>query len=266
MSRIAMTSMSTTVPSTATLSGSDGSSAPSTASSTQSRPSMALDIDSTKNEDADLRLKWSGRWSLAHRILALNLITVLLVALSTLYLDVFRNRLTKERSRQVRIEATATALAIRVAGPEDREAILATVSKSTGSRMRLFGPDGALLADSWRLTGPTYELKDPSTQKWTKDVARALDRGFNALVGARPLDEFVEPPVDRLQSWPEAIRAKATNKSVTAVRNAPDLTPVLSAAVPSDGEVLLATNNDRAFTKTVRTQRAGIAAAMMVLV
>jgi two-component system sensor histidine kinase ChvG len=227
---------------------------------------MALDIDSTKNEDADLRLKWSGRWSLAHRILALNLITVLLVALSTLYLDVFRNRLTKERSRQVRIEATATALAIRVAGPEDREAILATVSKSTGSRMRLFGPDGALLADSWRLTGPTYELKDPSTQKWTKDVARALDRGFNALVGAKPLDEFVEPPVDRLQSWPEAIRAKATNKSVTAVRNAPDLTPVLSAAVPSDGEVLLATNNDRAFTKTVRTQRAGIAAAMMVLV
>jgi two-component system, OmpR family, sensor histidine kinase ChvG len=227
---------------------------------------MASDIDSTNNDDPDLRLKWSGRWTLAHRILALNLITVLLVALSTLYLDVFRNRLSKERVRQTRIEATATALAIKAAGPEDREPILATVSKSTGSRMRLFGPDGQLIADSWHLTGPTYELKDPRTQDWTKPIARALDRGFNTWVRAKPLDDFVEPPVDHLQSWPEALRAKASGKAVTAVRNAPDLTPVISAAVPVDDEVLLATTNDRAFTRTVRSQRGLIAGAMAVLV
>lgn len=227
---------------------------------------MASDIDSTSNEDADLRLKWSGRWTLAHRILALNLITILLVALSTLYLDVFRNRLSKERVRQTRIEATATALAIDAAGPEDREPILATVSRSTGSRLRMFGPDGTLVADSWHLTGPTYQLIDPTTQKWTKDAARALDRGFNALVGARSLDEFVEPQVDRLQSWPEAVRARATGKTATAVRNAPDLTPVISAAAPMKDGVLLATTNDRAFTRTVRSQRAIIAAAMAILV
>src|SRR3954469_14589054 len=208
MSRIAMTSMSTTAPSTATSSGSGGSSAPSTASSTQSRPSMASDIDSTSNEDPDLRLKWSGRWTLSHRILAVNLITVLLVALSTLYLDVFRNRLSKERVRQTRIEATATAQAILAAGPEDREAILATISKTTGTRLRLYGPEGRLMADSWHLTGPTYGLRDPNTQKWTKDVARALDRGFNTIVGAKTLDQFVEPSVDRLQAWPEAVEAK----------------------------------------------------------
>ncbi|HET7281754.1 MAG TPA: stimulus-sensing domain-containing protein [Sphingomicrobium sp.] len=227
---------------------------------------MASDIDSTSNEDADLRLKWSGRWTLAHRILALNLITILLVALSTLYLDVFRNRLSKERVRQTRIEATATALAIDAAGPEDREPILATVSRSTGSRLRMFGPDGTLVADSWHLTGPTYQLIDPTRQKWTKDAARALDRGFNALVGARSLDEFVEPQVDRLQSWPEAVRARATGKTATAVRNAPDLTPVISAAAPMKDGVLLATTNDRAFTRTVRSQRAIIAAAMAILV
>jgi two-component system sensor histidine kinase ChvG len=227
---------------------------------------MASDIDSTNSDDADLRLKWSGRWTLAHRILALNLITVLLVGLSTLYLDVFRNHLSRERVRQTRIEATATGLAIDAAGPEDREAILATVTKSTGSRMRIYGRDGALVADSWHLTGPTYELKDPNTQKWTKDAARALDRGFNAIVGARSLDEFVEPPVDRLQSWPEAVQARITGKATTAVRNAPDLTPVISAAVPLKAGVLLATTNDRAFTRTVRNQRALIAAAMAVLV
>jgi len=130
----------------------------------------------------------------------------------------------------------------------------------------MFGPDGTLVADSWHLTGPTYQLIDPSTQKCTKDAARALDRGFNALVGARSLDEFVEPQVDRLQSWPEAVRARATGKTATAVRNAPDLTPVISAAAPMKDGVLLATTNDRAFTRTVRSQRAIIAAAMAILV
>src|SRR5947209_6275890 len=259
-------SMSTTAPSTAISSGSGENSAPSIPSSTQSRLSMASDIDSTNNEDPDLRLSWSGRWTLAHRILALNLITILLVALSTLYLDVFRNRLSRERVRQTRIEATATALAIEAAGPEDREPILATVSRSTGSRMRVFGSDGKLIADSWHLTGPTYELRDPHSQGWTKDAARFLDRSFNALVGAKPLDEFVEPSADRLQSWPEAVRALGTRKTATAVRNAPDLTPVISAAAPMKDGVLLATTNDRAFTRTVRSQRAIIAAAMALLV
>ena len=226
---------------------------------------MASDIDSTSSEDPDLRLKWSGRWTLAHRILALNLLTVLLVALSTLYLDVFRNRLSKERVRQTRIEATATAEAIHAAGPEDAEPILATISKSTGTRLRLYAPDGKLIADSWHLTGPTYELRDPNTQGLRKELARSLDRGFNALVGAKPLDQFVEPKVDRLQAWPEAVRAKASGKTTTAVRNAPDLTPVLSAAVPLDGGLLLATDNDRAFTRTVRSQRGLIVAAMALV-
>ena len=227
---------------------------------------MASVTDSTNSEPPDLQLSWSGRWTLTHRILAVNILTLLLVILSTVYLDLFRHRLSRERVRQTRIEATATALAMEAAGPEDRAAILAKVTKSTGSRMRLYAPDGRLLADSWSLTGPTYELKDPNTQKWTKEVARALERGFNALGGAAPLDEVVEPPVDRVQAWPEALAAKRTGKTVTAVRNAPDLTPVISAAVPFDGDILLATDNDRAFTRTVRRQRRVIGAAMVLLV
>jgi two-component system sensor histidine kinase ChvG len=220
----------------------------------------------TNNDDDDLALSWSGRWTLGWRILAVNVLTILLIALSTLYLDVFRNRLSKERVRQTRIEASATATAMDVAGPEDREPILASISKSTGSRMRLFSNDGRLIADSWHLTGPTYELRDPSTQGWQKEAARALDRGFNALVGADSLDDFVEPAVDRLQSWPEAMEAKSSGKAVTAVRNAPDMTPVISAAAPLKGAVLLVTDNDRAFTRTVRSQRAAIATAMTVLI
>jgi two-component system sensor histidine kinase ChvG len=227
---------------------------------------MASGTVSTSNEEADLRLKWSGRFSLKYRILALNLLTVLLVALSTIYLDTFRNRLSEERVRQTRIEAAATASALGAAGADRRDAILAAVSRSTASRFRLYAGDGRLLADSWRLTGPTYRLADPSKQNWTFHVARALDRGFNVVVGARRLNPFVEPSDDRLQSWPEAVIARETGHAVSNIRNAPDLTPVISAAVPSAGNVLLVTTNDPAFTRTVRDQRGFILAAMAVLI
>ena len=226
---------------------------------------MASDIAST-SEEADLRLKWSGRFSLKHRILALNLLTVLLVALSTIYLDAFRNRLSEERVRQTRLEAVTTAGALNAAGNQGSDAMLAAVSRSTGSRLRLYAADGRLIADSWQTTGPTYRLEDPHTQRWTFHVARALDRGFNLLVGAPRLATFAEPTADRLQAWPEAITAMKRQRAVTMIRNAPDLTPVISAAVPAAGKVLLVTTNDPSFTQAVRDQRGFIVAAMAVLI
>jgi two-component system sensor histidine kinase ChvG len=168
---------------------------------------MASATDSTNNDDGAPGLTWSRRATLANRILALNLLTVMLVVLSTLFLDVFRNHLSRERVRQTRIEATAVALAIDTAGSDKRQQILAVVSRATGTRMRLFAPDGRLVVDSWATTGPTYQLQDPRTQDWTKPIARTLDRGFNALVLARTLDDFVEPATDRGQAWPEVVEA-----------------------------------------------------------
>jgi two-component system sensor histidine kinase ChvG len=232
----------------------------------QSIPFMASDTVSTNSEEADLALSWSGRWTLAYRILALNLLTFVLVAMSTLYLDVFRNRLSKERTQQTRIETATAAAALAHVPKADWPALLAAVSQTNRDRLRLYGPDGRLLIDSWTLTGPTYRLTDPSTQEWTKDVARALDRGFNFVVGARSLDDYSEPKVDRLQAWPEAVRALSRKRPATAVRNAPDLTPVISAAVPVESGVLLATNNDRSFTRAVRRQRAGILTVMVSVI
>jgi len=226
---------------------------------------MASDTASTSDE-ADLRLKWSARFSLRHRILALNLLTVLLVALSTIYLDAFRNSLSEERVRQTRLEAATTASALNAGKNASGDAILTAVSRATHSRLRLYGSDGRLLADSWAATGPTYRLEDPAKQAWTFHVARALDRGFNFLVGARPLDPFVEPGQDRLSAWPEAMTARETGHPVTMIRNAPDLTPVISAAAPAGADTLLVTTNDPAFTRTVRDQRGFILAAMAVLI
>lgn len=232
----------------------------------QSKPFTESDIDSAKNDDADLALTWSRGWTLAHRILAVNVLTLALVLLAILYLDSYRNRLEKERVQKVAAEADMAAIALQSVRPEARETLLASLSKQNDSRIRLYGPDGQLELDSWRQTGPTYRLRDPATQKWTKDVARALDRGFNALVGEESDEDFVEPAVDRAQSWSEVVASRRSRATETEIRQAPELTPVFSAAAPvAGGSTLLVTDNDRAFTKTVRKQRSSLLIALGVV-
>ena len=225
---------------------------------------MASDTVSKRNEERDLVLDWSGRWTLAHRILAVNILTLALLALSILYLDAFRNQLSKERIRHAELEARVAAAAIGSVQPSERPRALARIAGATRTRIRLYDDRGDRITDSWQLTGPTYELRDPATQNWTKDVARALDRGFNALVGANALEDFAEPPIDRLAAWPEAVQARRSAGPVTKVRNAPDLTPVFSAAAPAGDQVLLVTDNDRSFTRTIRSQRAALAVARLI--
>lgn len=212
------------------------------------------------------RPNWFGQLPLTRRILAVNLLTIVLLAFGVLYLDVFRNQLSEERLNLIHREAEMTTSVLAASPAEARDSVLLSLARSTGSRIRIYGSDGSLETDSWKATGPTYELRDPTTQKWNKDAARALDRGFNALVGAKPLDDFVEPANDRLQSWSEGLYAKQTGQAVTIVRNAPDLTPVFSAAAPLGNATVLLTTNDREFTRTVRSQRTSLAVAMAVAV
>jgi two-component system, OmpR family, sensor histidine kinase ChvG len=212
------------------------------------------------------RPNWFGQLPLTRRILAVNLLTIVLLAFGVLYLDVFRNQLSEERLNLIHREAEMTTSVLAASPAEARDSVLLSLARSTGSRIRIYGNDGSLETDSWKATGPTYELRDPTTQKWNKDAARALDRGFNALVGAKPLDDFVEPANDRLQSWSEGLYAKQTGQAVTMVRNAPDLTPVFSAAAPLGNATVLLTTNDREFTRTVRSQRTSLAVAMAVAV
>ena len=223
-------------------------------------------INSAKNDDADLALTWSGRWTLAHRILAVNALTLVLVLLAIFYLDSYRNRLEKERVRKVASEATMAATALQSVRHDAQQSLLANLARQNGSRIRLYGPGGQLQLDSWRITGPTYRLRDPATQKWTKDVARALDRGFNAIVGEEPDEDFVEPAADHAQAWPEVVAARKSLATETQIRQAPELTPVFSAAAPvAGGSTLLVTDNDRAFTKTVRKQRRSLLIALAVV-
>jgi two-component system sensor histidine kinase ChvG len=224
---------------------------------------MASVTNLEKNDDSDLVLTWSGRWTLAHRILAVNILTLALVGLAILYLDSYRNRLEQEREQKVAAEANMAAVAVNAVSPANREQLLASLSKQNDSRIRLYGPDGSLQLDSWRITGPTYRLRDPSTQRWNKDAARALDRGFNALVGEKSDPDFVEPQTDNAAAWSEVVQARQSGRTASEIRQAPELTPVFSAAAPvADGSTLLVTDNDRDFTRTVRAQRRSLMVAL----
>jgi len=227
---------------------------------------MASDTDSERNDEADLALTWSGRWTLAHRILAVNVLTLVLVGLAILYLESYRNRLEKERVQKVAAEAKMAATALQSVRPEAREELIANFSRQNESRIRVYSANGQLELDSWHVTGPTYRLRDPATQKWNKDVARALDRGFNAIVGEKADEDFVEPAADSAQAWSEIVASRQTGQVETRIRQAPELTPVFSAAAPvTGGATLLVTDNDRAFTRTVRKQRRSLLIALAVV-
>ena len=207
---------------------------------------------------------WTARWTLTWRILAVNILTVLILALGVIYLDAFRNKLGKERLHRTEREAQISAIIAHSLPPANRPQALAAIAKSTGSRIRLYAADGRLVADSWTITGPTYRLRDPSKESWMKDAARALDRGFNMLVGARYAPDYIDPAHDRITSWPEAYQAQRAQAVTSKIRTAPDLTPVLSAAAPVDGGALLVTSNERSLIRSMRSQRAALALAMGV--
>jgi two-component system sensor histidine kinase ChvG len=227
---------------------------------------MASDTGLEKNSEADLVLTWSGRWTLSHRILAVNVLTLVLVLFAIIYLDSYRNRLEKERVHKVEAEATMAATALPDVVPELRGKLLADLGNRNRTRIRVYKASGEPQYDSWRTTGPTYRLRDPTTQKWTKDVARALDRGFNALVGEENDEDFVEPQVDRADAWSEVVASRQSGNTESEIRQAPELTPVFSAAAPvAGGATLLVTDNDRDFTRRVRKQRRSLLVALSVV-
>ncbi len=208
---------------------------------------------------------WNARWTLTWRILAVNILTILLFLLSILVLDIYRDRLLRERERQTRLEVSLAAAAIASMSPAQAERWLGEAGDMTRTRYRLYNANGQLVADSWRLSGPTYELRDPATQGWLKEAARALDRGFNALVGETNPPDYVEPPHDVAANWPETAAARREQRPISTIRTAPDLTPVLSAATQAADGTLLATDNDRQITRAVRKQRGNLAIAFAII-
>ena len=210
------------------------------------------------SERDDLELRWSARWSLTSRILAVNIFAVALLAGSFFWLDSYRVRLLDERVRQIGTQTELIASALdRVEGAE-RARMAASLGLRSRNRIRVYRADGSLALDSWALAPPTYDMRDPAAEPWQRHVARWMDQGIETVVGADPLPRFEEPSVDRLSAWPAAEAVAGGGPGATRLGLAPDRTPMVWSAAPlasMPGGALLVTNNARDIRGSVRDER-----------
>ena len=206
------------------------------------------------------RLKLPSDASLTARILAVNLIPLMLLAGSLFFLDSYRRQLLAERYNLARIEAQITAEALAGATRERQEALLIQIGKEQRMRLRLYDADGELRADSFALDKPSFELADPVTAPFPQDFARGLDRVVDFLVGASQPPDYVEPTEQDANAWPELVRAREQGLTQIELRRAPDRTPVITAAAPVglNGATLLTTRNASDITQAVRDARTSL--------
>jgi two-component system sensor histidine kinase ChvG len=172
------------------------------------------------------------RFSLAPRILAVNVFAILALTGSIFYLDSFRERLIEQRRAEMRNQAVLIGGFMAEVSPRRLPAIAARYGRIGAARLRVYGRDGHLIADSWRATGPTFELRDPADDPFRREVARFLDRVIEAVGSFPHLTAYVEPAVDRRAAWPEVAAASRSGEAHDTMRAAPDGVVVISTAAP----------------------------------
>jgi two-component system sensor histidine kinase ChvG len=207
------------------------------------------------------RFEWQAfNTSLTTRILAVNLIPLILLAGSLFFLDSYRRQLLNERFNLARIEAQITAEALAGASRARQEALLIQIGREQRMRLRIFDAEGELWADSFALAPPSFVLGDPVAAPFPQDFARGMDRVADFLVGANAPPDYVEPANPDADAWPELVRAREQGRTQIELRRAPDRTPVITAAAPVglNGATLLTTRNAADITEAVRDARSSL--------
>jgi two-component system, OmpR family, sensor histidine kinase ChvG len=207
------------------------------------------------------RLFWTRRVSLTSRILAVNVIALVLLAGSLFYLDSYRNRLIAERFGLARAEVQIVAAALGPLNRTKRKALLMQVGAEQKLRMRLYNRRNELVADSFELVGPAFAFADPAKQPWYMNAARAIDAGVDFLVRAPPIPRYEESDRPDGSAFDEIAEARDTKATVMRQRLAPDRTPVITAATPvgKRGDVLLTMRNAPDITESIRDARQTLA-------
>ncbi len=198
--------------------------------------------------------------SLTARILAVNLIPLLVLAGSLFFLDSYRRQLLDERFKLARIEAQITAEALAGATRERQEALLSQIGREQRMRLRMYDSDGTLIADSFDLDEPSFIFDDPVAEPFLEDLARWTDDALNFAVGAPSPPPYVEPENTAADTWPELARVRQQGLTQIELRRAPDNTPVINAAAPVgvNGASLLTTRNAADITQAVRNARSSL--------
>ena len=223
--------------------------------------SMGQDTGSATADTAADTSSWAvrsgGRGSLTRRILAVNLVALVLLAGSLFYLDDFRLRLVAERRAQAEGEAQIAAAAVAAAPRAARAALIVTLGKRSGNRLRLYDRAGGQVLDSWADGSRSFGFDRRASEPWDTPAARLIDRVVESIVGAQVPAAFVDAG-NEAHGWPE-LRSVMNGSTVSSrVRLAPDRTLVVSAATPVNAArslFVLSVGNARDVTRLFRAER-----------
>ena len=205
----------------------------------------------------DINERWRGRGSLTRRILAVNIMALALMAGSLFYLNNFRVRLIEERRAQAEGEAQIAAAAINAAPRRARQALIETLGRRSGDRLRLFDNTGRQLLDSGD-AGPRAAGSDGrADEPWDNEGARFIDLLAERIVGANVPDPFVDAG-EAAKDWPELASVMGGATVASRVWLAPDRTLIVTAAAAVNLErtrYVLSVGNARDVTRLVRAER-----------
>jgi two-component system, OmpR family, sensor histidine kinase ChvG len=157
---------------------------------------------------------------LTWRILAVNVLALVVLAGGILYLDQFRVRLVEQRLEELKTQAALIAAALAEVSVGDdlapalettqARALIGRLTERTNVRARLFAQDGALLADT-RYMFPDRAIASqnlsPADSPWRDPVFAAFNYVVENLSSYPRLERYVEPPAQRAFDYPEAVDA-----------------------------------------------------------
>ncbi|MBR0551636.1 sensor histidine kinase [Stakelama marina] len=221
---------------------------------------------SRRNEESELSLRWSGRVSLTPRILAVNIFALALLAGGFFYLDSYRTRLLDNRVAQSGREVQLISQALQTVPPDARRPLILRLALSTGTRIRVYGHDGALVADSLAMGVRNFALRDPANETWQEQSARLLDEVFDTVANASIAPDYPRTSPKNGLAWPDVRTARTTRGAPATVWRAPDRTPVITAAASIGGDgVVMTTVNARDVTQTVRLERFRLGIVLLIV-
>ncbi len=187
------------------------------------------------------------------RILGVNLFALLILVGGLLYLGEYRRGLIAAerlalKSQSEMIAAAVGESGIKAVGADGQKIdlervrpIVRRLSRTTGTRTRLFAPDGNLLVDSRSLLGPAgvvqvETLPPPAPQPglFERAAQHAID-AYIALTNWLPGDDYPpykEGPIQHAGGYPEVARARAGDGDGPRPPQGPGHTVLVSAAAP----------------------------------
>ncbi|HWT98976.1 MAG TPA: stimulus-sensing domain-containing protein [Terriglobales bacterium] len=218
----------------------------------QERPTETRREDARKQEAkpriASRRPLWQS--PLTRRILAVNMLALAIPVVGLLYIDSYRSSLIQSELDLLQTEAKlfsgAIAAGAVVTDPSGEDSLLPEATRQTVRRMvdvsktraRIFAPDGALLADSFLLSGPggIVEIQPLPPPEPKGNVAwSAAVHAYNWVLALLPsgahLPIYAESAIQTAADYPEVQKA-LNGETGTFVRDAGNGAMVLSVAVP----------------------------------